>query len=131
MIRPIHLATLALSAATPLSGCAPPVGEPEAAVPASSTARQCFLPRQINGYSEAPDGPNGEERLYINTGARDRWLVEAAGCPELDFSFGIALDSRFNGTRLCSGETAMLIVPRGGGAPDHCQARLIGKAPPR
>jgi hypothetical protein len=120
------LGTLAASLA--LAGCTQ--GEPEPIEPvALSSERQCFFTRQINGYSEAPDGPRGEERLYVNTGVNDRYLLETFGpCPDLDWSFSIALDARFAGTSLCSGETVNVLVPQSvGGIPNRCTARVLGK----
>lgn len=113
---------MAMSACVPASG-----DEPEAAV-AFDASRQCFFASQINGYSDAPDGPNGEERLIIHTGPNDSWLFEAFGnsCRDLDFALGVALDT---GTRtsLCTGATETLIVPRTGTSPDRCSVRLLGK----
>ena len=117
-------ATLVLA----LGACVPGSGdEPEAAV-AFDASRQCFFTSQVNGYSDAPDGSNGEERLIIHTGPNDSWLFEAFGnsCRELDFADGVALDT---GTRtsLCTGATETLIVPRPGASPDRCSVRLLGK----
>ena len=135
MLRPILAATLALAAFAALSACARTMGEPAAApeLAGASGGAECFLPSQVNGFAEAPGGPNGEGRLFVHTGARDRWLFEtASACAELDFAHRIALDTRFNGTRLCVGESAILLVPRGpSGAPDRCQARLLSKAAQR
>jgi hypothetical protein len=120
------MATVAASLA--LAGCTQ--GEPEPLEPvALSSERQCFFTRQINGYSEAPDGPGGEERLFVRTGVNDRYLLETFGpCPDLDWSFSIALDSRFAGSSLCSGETVTVLVPQSiGGIPDRCTARVLGK----
>ena len=122
-------AGLALAGSAALTACMQTAAAPDAPA-APAAAGQCFLPQQINGYSEAPDGPNGEGRFHVHTGGRDRWLFET-GCTELAFTSRIALDTRFNGTRLCAGESAIVLVPRGAGAPDRCHARLLGKLPPR
>lgn len=136
MTRPILAALPVLAGLAILSSCARTMAEPAATpelLAAPAGAPQCFLPSQINGYSAAPEGPRGEDRFLVHTGARDRWLFETAGaCAELGFSQRIALDTRFNGTRLCAGETAMVLVPRGpSGPPDRCNARLLGKLAPR
>ena len=94
-----------------------------------STAHQCFFVSQINGYSEAPDGPNGRDRLYVTTGVNDRWLLEPfAGCPNLNWANNIALNTR-SFTTLCTGETAELLVPSGISTQgvDRCTARVLGK----
>jgi len=101
--------------------------EPEAPL-TFDTSRQCFFASQINGYSDAPDGPGGEERLTVSTGVNDDWLFEAFGntCRELDFAENVAFDTRQ--LSLCTGTTETLLVPRGGsGPPDRCSVRLLGK----
>lgn len=122
------IALAALGAMT--AACAPVEGEADAteASPLVSSERQCFFTRQINGYGEAPDGPGGEERIYINTGANDRWLVEPIGvCPEIDFALRIGLD-RPTVTSLCSGDLTTLLVPSTiPGEVDRCQVRVLGK----
>lgn len=128
MTRPILIAA-ALAAGAALPGCMQNAQEPLAAAPGLSTERQCFFARQINGYSEAPDGPNGENRLYVTTGVNDRWLLQTYGpCPDLDWSFRVAIDTRFEGSSLCTGDTATVIVPRGiSGPTDRCTARVLGR----
>lgn|SRR5690606_32137725 len=112
--------------ATACASCAP-VEEPAEPIAGLSTDRQCFFTRQINGYSDAPDGPRGD-RIYISTGPNDRWLFETFGtCFELDWTNAIALDTR-GPSNLCTGDTATLIVPRGlDRTPDRCTVRLLGK----
>lgn len=110
------------------AGCAAVANE-EADLPANvSSARQCFFVRQVSDYSEAPDGPNHRDRIYVRTGARDRYLLETLpGCPGLNWSWRIALDPKFQST-LCTGDTADLIVPSGvGGGADRCMVRVLGK----
>lgn len=127
----------AMLAATPLAALAvaacAPIEEPDsdaalAAGPVISTERSCFFTRDVNGYGEAPDGPRGSNRLYVDTGVNERHVLETFGpCPDLDWSFQIGLDTRVQ-TSLCTGDTATVIVPRGiGGAPDRCTATVIGR----
>jgi hypothetical protein len=126
-MKRLHL-TLAASALT-LAGCAATsADQPEAPV-AFDASRQCFFTSQINGFSNAPDGPNGEERLVVHTGPNDSWLFEAFGnsCNDLDFAQGVAFDPRTM-TSLCTGTTETLLVPRPGGGPaERCSVRLLGK----
>jgi hypothetical protein len=124
MTRPIPVFVV-IAAATTCASCAP-VEEPEP-IAGLSTERQCFFTRQINGYGDAPDGPRGD-RIYIDTGPRDRWLLETFGsCYELDWAQTIALDTR-SMSNMCTGDTATLIVPRGlDRTPDRCSVRLLGK----
>lgn len=132
MPRPILIAA-AIAASAALSACAQTAEEPRTAAPGLSTDRQCFFARQINGYSEAPDGPSGANRLYVRTGASDRWLLETYGpCPDLDWSFRVAIDTRFAGSSLCTEDTATVLVPRGiSGPPDRCTARVLGRVAER
>lgn len=119
---------LAVAAALVAVSCAPVDRGPEEPIAGLSTERSCFFTSQINGYSEAPDGPRGEDRLYVRVGVHDRYLLQTYGpCPELDWSFQIGIDTRMQNS-LCSGDIATVIVPRGiGGAPDRCTARVLGK----
>lgn len=101
--------------------------EPEAQI-AFDTSRQCFFTSSINGYGDAPDGPDGAERLVVSTGPRDDWLFEAIGpCHELDFAEQIALDTGPS-TSVCTGHIETLLVPSTiPGNVDRCQVRLLGK----
>lgn len=109
-----------------LSGCAQADSEPEAQV-LYDTSRQCFFTSQINSYSEAPDSPEGRDRVIVHTGPNDSWLFESFGpCSELDFAQAIALDTDSR-TSICTGSMETLIVPRFGGPADRCQVRLLGK----
>lgn len=122
------LSFTAIAAAVACSSCAPVEEEVAAATAGLSTERQCFFVSQINGYGEAPDGPRGSERLYIDTGPNDRWLFEAFGsCPELDWSQRIALDTQALSS-VCTGSTATVLVPATpSGRLDRCPVRLLGK----
>ena len=132
-MNPIRYLAAAIPVAALGAACAP-VEEPGAAAdeawagPPISTERSCFFTSQVNGYGEAPDGPRGGERLYVNTGVRDRYVLETFGpCPDLDWSFRIGLDTRLQSS-LCVGDTATVVVPRSiGGGPDRCTARVIGR----
>lgn len=125
----LHLTLAASALALTLGACAATTtDEPEAPV-AFDTTRQCFFTSQINGFSNAPDGPNGEERLVVHTGPNDSWLFEAFGnsCNDLDFAQGVAFDPRTM-TSMCTGTTETLLVPRPGGGPaERCSVRLLGK----
>ncbi len=120
----MNLAPLLVLAAT---ACVQDGAEPPEPIPGLSTERACFFVRQMNGYAEAPDGPRGE-RLYVNVGVRDRYLLETlGGCPELDWSLQIGIDPDHMSS-ICTGDTLTLVIPQGlGGRPDRCMARLLGK----
>jgi len=131
MIRLMPVAVTAF-AALGLAGCAP-MDEPSAAEYDASlanidTSRACFFTRQINGFSNAPDGPRGSERLYVRTGVNEEWLLETMGsCPDLDFILQIALDTGSR-TTVCSGSMETLLVPDAfGDRLDRCPVRVIGR----
>jgi hypothetical protein len=121
--------SLAVPLAMILSACAPVEDETRSTTTAAvSEGEQCFFTRQIDGYAEAPDGPDGEERVYVTTGVNDRWLFETfANCPSLDFSQRIALDTS-GLSSICTGDPATLLVPSA--IPDQfdrCPVTLLGK----
>lgn len=93
-----------------------------------SSERQCFFLREVNGYSQAPDGQRGE-RIYVDTGPNERFLLETWGsCPELDWTVQLAIDPRFQSGSICSGENVTLIIPNSFASQgDRCTARVLGK----
>ncbi|GAA0272779.1 hypothetical protein GCM10009127_11480 [Alteraurantiacibacter aestuarii] len=116
---------IALGAIAMSAGCAPVDGETRAS--GDGSARQCFFTSQINSYSDAEDGPDGEERFYIETGPNDNWLFEAIGpCNDLDFTMQIALDTRGMGS-VCTGNTETLLIPRTPTGTGRCSVRVLQK----
>ena len=128
------LACLAvLTGASILASCAP-APEPasaqgnaeDEALAGLDTSNQCFFMRNADRYSEAPDAPNGNERIFVKTRANERFVLEAlSNCRDIDFAYEVALDSRF-GSNLCTGDTANLLVPSPNGT-DSCMVRVIGR----
>lgn len=111
-----------------LAACAQVEGEPRTSA-AIDTSRQCFFSNTINGYGEAPDGPNGEKRLTVSTGPKNDWLFEVIGpCIDLDFAHHIAFDLRTR-TSICTGYRETLLVPSNIGARgvERCDVRMLGK----
>ncbi len=114
-----------------LAACTQADQEPRA-MAGLDTSRQCFFTSSINGFNNAPDGPNREERLTVSTGPRDDWLFEVIGpCIELDFAEDIAFAPRTRPS-LCTGDRETLLVPstmssRGF---ERCQVRLLGRLLP-
>ena len=120
------------SAAMGLSACAQTdaanVDEYDAALANLDTERACFFTRETQGYSNAPESSSRNERIYIDTGVDERWLLETTGpCPELDFSLRLALDVRDAGS-ICTGDWENLLVPSNfGGDAQRCPVRVLGR----
>lgn len=117
---------LALAACAPVERAGP--DEYDAVLANLDTSRACFFTREVNGYSNAPEASPGSERIYIDTGVNERWLLETMGtCPELDFSQRIALDTR-SSTSVCTGNLENLLVPSvTPGDFDRCPVRVLGR----
>lgn len=115
-----------------LSACAQTdtatVDEYDATLANLDTDRACFFTREIRGYSNAPESSSRNERIYIDAGGDDRWLLETTGpCPDLDFSLRLALDVRGTGS-VCTGDWENLLVPSGiGGDIQRCPVRVLGR----
>jgi len=73
---------------------------------ARADGRQCFLPRQVNGFRAEND-----ERVYVTVGTREIYELQIVGvCPDVDWSQRIGIRAR--GTSwICDGLDAELIVP--------------------
>jgi hypothetical protein len=103
----------ALGLVVATSGCAP-ADEPMMGPGAQSAGRQCFLPRQVNGFT-----PLGNDRILVDAGPRRLFELEIVGtCREIDFSNRIGIRSR-GGSWVCDGLDAELLVPRPSGL-DRC-----------
>ncbi len=125
MLKSVVVLTPLLALAA--TACVQDGAEPPEPIAGLSTERACFFMSQVNGYNEAPDGPRGD-RLYVNVGARDRYLLETMGsCPDLDWSLQIGIDPDHQSS-ICTGDTVTLVIPQSlGGIPQRCTARVLGK----
>ncbi|MBH1945279.1 hypothetical protein I5L01_13705 [Erythrobacter sp. YJ-T3-07] len=132
-MRPLLAASTPIIAAVALASCTPtPAPEtaqgapPDAMLAGLDTSRQCFFLRTVDRYSRAPDADGGNARILVRAGGNERFLLESvSSCPEIDFTFKLALDNRF-GPTLCTGDTADLLVPSASGT-DSCMVRVIGR----
>ncbi len=131
MIRKI-LAGTCIAGALGLSACAPTdaaaVDEYDAVLANLDTQRACFTTREIQGYSNAPESSSRAERIYLDTGMNERFLLETTGpCPELDFGLRLALDVRGTGS-ICTGDWENLLVPSSlRGEVERCPVRVLGR----
>lgn len=92
------------------------------------TSRSCFNQREIRGYSRAPDVFGARERVYLDTGVNERFVLEAIGaCPDLDFSLRLRLDTRTLGN-VCTGDLATLVIPSTFAQElRQCPVRVLGR----
>ena len=131
MIRKIFAGTCT-AGALGLSACAPTdaaaVDEYDAVLANLDTQRACFTTREIQGYSNAPESSSRAERIYLDTGMNERFLLETTGpCPELDFGLRLALDVRGTGS-VCTGDWENLLVPSSfRGEVERCPVRVLGR----
>lgn len=121
-------AALALSLAACAQTPAPDADEADRMLADLDTSRACFMQREVRGYSDAPDASSANERILVDTGLREQFLLETTGpCPELDFSLGIALDNRTAGS-VCTGDLETIVIPsRVAGGSGICPVRVLGR----
>ena len=113
-----------MAALAVLAGCTGTAAE-EGAMATRAEGRQCFLPRQVNGFNAESD-----ERVYVTVGTRNIYELEIVGvCPDIDWSQRIGIRSR-GSSWVCQGLDAELIVPSPSGA-QYCpvtRVRQLGDA---
>ncbi|GGD45006.1 hypothetical protein GRI62_10280 [Erythrobacter arachoides] len=119
-----------------ITGCA--MAEPadprteEQMLASLDTSRACFTQREIRNFARAPSASAGRERIYLDTGLRETFLLETTGpCAELDFSNRLALETRGLGS-VCTGDLENLVfTSRAGGGDGFCPVRVLGRVPER
>jgi hypothetical protein len=78
-----------------------------AAAPAQRAAPRCFLASNVNGFT-----PRGDNAVDVHVGVgRDYRLTLAGVCPDVDWSFRVALRTTGGGSWICQGADAEIIVP--------------------
>ena len=109
---PIAVAGLTVAA------CSAQPGSP--AVAAANSGRQCFLARQVNGYTSVSD-----QLVDVQVGANRYFRLSLDGsCPQSSFSRRMALRTTGGGDWICQGLDAEIIVPFAGG-PQRCLVRDV------
>ena len=107
------LLVTAVAGTAVLAACAGPPSPPMRA--AQTGARQCFLARQVNGYT-----PVSDEVVDVQVGANRYFQLRLSGtCPQSAFSRRVALRTTGGGDWICQGLDAEIIVPFAGG-PERC-----------
>jgi hypothetical protein len=95
-----------------VAACAAQPGPPHAA---QTSGRQCFLARQVNGYTSVND-----QAVDVQVGANRYFRLSLDGsCPQSAFSQRVALRTTGGGDWICQGLDAEIIVPFAGG-PQRC-----------
>lgn len=116
----------ALAACMPVEDGARTAVDDNAALALAEEGKECFFPRSVTGFRNAPDSPDGDERIFVDA-AGDTWLFETVGsCPQLDFATAIAFDQTGVGT-ICRGIDVDLIVPDRALGPRRCPVSMVRK----
>ena len=113
MTRAALILTGAAGLAVVAAGCAVQPGPP--ALAAQTNGRQCFLARQVNGYS-----PVSDQAVDVKVGASQYYRLGLDGfCPQSAFSRRVVLRTTGGGDWICQGLDAEIIVPFAAG-PERC-----------
>jgi hypothetical protein len=87
--------------------------------------RECFSARSVNGFN-----PVGRDAIDIRVGANRRYRLELVGyCPDVDWSWRIALRTRGGSSWICQGMDAELIIPSPTG-PQRCLVSSVRRLTP-
>ncbi|MGB3165323.1 MAG: DUF6491 family protein [Alteraurantiacibacter sp.] len=125
-----------LVALVPLAACTSTpqteVGSEDAFLAQVDISRACFNRREVRGYEAARDASGSRERILLDTGLEEIFVLETTGpCPGLDLSLRVALDQRGIGN-ICTGDFERIVLPRGQGQDlASCPVRVIGRLVPK
>src|SRR5690606_37196337 len=114
-------AAAAVAGCGALAACAP-TGGPDGA--GDRTARQCFRPEQVTGFSAVDD-----RTVYVTTSPRRIFRLELLGpCPDVDWSHRIGIRSR-RGSWGCRGLDEEILIPAGIGniGPRRCPVTHVAQ----
>jgi hypothetical protein len=109
---------LIATAAIAVTGCSAQPAAP--ALAAAHSGRQCFLARQVNGYTSVSD-----QIVDVKVAANRYFRLSLDGsCPQADFSRRVILRTTGGSDWICQGLDAEIIVPFAGG-PQRCLVRDV------
>jgi len=115
----------ALGVLAALTACAP-TSDGVGPAPASTAERQCFSVNQVTNFRQG-----GVEQVFLRVGRSEVYeLTSAGGCRDLDFANRLAITPDFGGSagsRLCTGDSARVIVPGAASPPSVCRVRVARK----
>ena len=93
-----------------------------AAALAERPAPRCFLASQVNGFTS-----RGSDAVDVHVGANRSYRLSLAGpCPDVDWSFRVALRTTGGSSWICQGADAEIIVP----SPNGRQRCLVSDVRP-
>lgn len=125
-MRAIVIACAALSAVA-LSGCDPMStsgGPGPRMTAAAGPERQCFNVQQVENFRAGAIGT-----LYLRVSRSQVYEVNTGGgCPDLDFANRMAITPDLTGVagdRICTGDSARIIVPDSTLPPGPCRVRVV------
>lgn len=120
-----NILTFVLAAVAGIAAGTPLAGPESAAAAMQRQQRDCFSARSINGFS-----PVGRDQVDVRVGASRQYRLELAGyCPDIDWSWRIALRTRGGSSWICQGLDAELIVPSTTG-PQRCLVSSVRRLTP-
>ena len=129
----INRRTVFAGCCAPLVAACAPVEErgSDALAAGEEGGRECFYPRNVTGFRNAPEGPDGSSRIYVDVRASDTFLFELfSPCRELTFARSIAFDTSTGVGRVCSGLEVDLLVPDPNLGTQRCQVKMLRKLAP-
>ncbi len=116
---PLLIATIGIAAAAGYAGAQSTSNSRRAAT------RECFSARSVNGFN-----PVGRDAIDIRVGANRRYRLDLVGyCPDVDWSWRIALRTRGGSSWICQGMDAELIIPSPTG-PQRCLVSAVRRLTP-
>lgn len=100
-------AVVALAGTTVVAACTQQQA-PGPLAAARATGGQCFLARQVTGFSSAT-----QDAVNIEVGVGRYYRLDLTGtCVNIDWSTGLILRTLGGGSWICNGADAEIIVPR-------------------
>lgn len=101
-----------------LPGCSPNSLD---AAPAQTSARQCFLSRDVNGF-----GAVSNDVVDVTVGANRYFRLQlSGGCPSIDWSRRIALRTTSGTSWICQGLDAEIFALDNTPIPQRCLVQSI------
>ena len=123
---------VAAAACAPIADRAPVDGRGSSAIAAGEEGgRECFYPRQVTGFRNAPESEDGASRIWVDLRAGETFEFDLVGpCRELAFARTIGFDTGMGVGRVCSGLEVDLLVPDPNLGTQRCAVSRIRRLEP-